>query len=79
MVHLSDLGAAHPLQGLLQLLLRKPRGSRGDTKVQGLHCITIRRVEYDVEREAQELLRSGLTHADCLARILLSGQYCPPD
>ena len=40
--------------------------------------ITIRRVEYDVENEAKELLRSGLPHADWLSRILLAGQYCPP-
>jgi predicted phosphodiesterase len=41
--------------------------------------ITIRRVEYDVESEAKELLRAGLPHADWLARILLAGQYCPPE
>jgi len=41
--------------------------------------ITIRRVEYDVESEAAELLRSGLPHAEWLARILLAGQYCPPE
>jgi putative phosphoesterase len=40
--------------------------------------ITIRRVEYDVESEAEELLRSGLPHADWLSRILLAGEYCPP-
>ena len=40
--------------------------------------VTIRRVEYDVESEARELLRSGLPHADWLSRILLAGQYCPP-
>jgi predicted phosphodiesterase len=41
--------------------------------------ITNRRVEYDVESEAKELLRSGLPHADWMARILLAGQYCPPE
>jgi putative phosphoesterase len=41
--------------------------------------ITIRRVEYDVENEAKELLRSGLPHADWLSRILLAGKYCSPD
>jgi putative phosphoesterase len=41
--------------------------------------VTIRRVEYDVESEAKELLRSGLPHADWLSRVLLAGQYCPPD
>jgi putative phosphoesterase len=38
----------------------------------------IRRVEYDVESEAKELLRSGLPHADWMAKILLAGQYVPP-
>jgi putative phosphoesterase len=41
--------------------------------------LAIRRVEYDVEGEATELLRSGLPHADWLARILLAGKYCPPE
>jgi hypothetical protein len=41
--------------------------------------VTTRRVEYDVESEANELLRSGLPHADWLSRILLAGQYCPPE
>jgi putative phosphoesterase len=40
--------------------------------------ISIRRVEYDVEKEAEELLHSGLPHAEWLSRILLAGQYCPP-
>ena len=55
----------------------------GDTRASYLvmdgESITIRRVEYDVEREAKELLRSGLPHADWLSRILLAGKYCPPD
>lgn len=41
--------------------------------------VTIRRVEYDVEVEAKELLESGLPHAEWLSRILLAGKYCPPD
>lgn len=41
-------------------------------------AITIRRIEYDVESEAEEVLRSGLPHAQWLSRILLAGQYCPP-
>jgi len=41
--------------------------------------LTIRRVEYDVESEAKELLSSGLPHADWLSRILLAGKYCPPE
>ena len=40
--------------------------------------LTIRRVEYDVEAEAKDLLSSGLPHADWLARILLAGKYLPP-
>jgi len=34
--------------------------------------ITIRRVEYDVESEAEELLHSDLPHADWMSRILLA-------
>ena len=41
--------------------------------------VTIRRVEYDVESEASDLLRSGLPHAEWLSRILLAGKYCPPE
>jgi putative phosphoesterase len=41
--------------------------------------LAVRRVEYDVEGEAQDLLRSGLPHAGWLARILLAGKYCPPE
>jgi predicted phosphodiesterase len=55
----------------------------GDTRSSYLviegDSITIRRVEYDVQREAKELLCSGLPHADWLSRILLAGEYCPPD
>ena len=40
--------------------------------------VTIRRVDYDVESEAKDLLRSGLPHAEWLGRILLAGRYCPP-
>ena len=40
--------------------------------------VTVRRVDYDVESEAKELLRSGLPHAEWLGRILLAGRYCPP-
>lgn len=39
---------------------------------------SIRRVEYDVENEAKELLRSGLPHAEWMAKILLAGKYVPP-
>ena len=55
----------------------------GDTRASYLvidgESIAIRRVAYDVEGEAKELLRSGLPHADWLARILLVGKYCPPE
>ncbi len=55
----------------------------GDTRASYLlmdgEGVTIRRVEYDVESEANELLRSGLPHADWLSRILLAGKYCPPE
>jgi putative phosphoesterase len=40
--------------------------------------VSIRRVEYDVESEAKELLRSGLPHAEWMAKILLAGAYVPP-
>src|SRR5712692_8472448 len=45
----------------------------GDTRASYLvidrESITIRRVAYDVQSEAKELLRSGLPHADWLSRI----------
>ena len=55
----------------------------GDTRASYLlmdgEGVTIRRVEYDVESEAKELLDSGLPHAKWLSRILLAGKYCPPE
>jgi predicted phosphodiesterase len=41
--------------------------------------ITIRRVEYDIEQEANDLLNSGLPHAEWLCRILTAGKYSPPE
>lgn len=41
--------------------------------------LAIRRVEYDVESEAKDLLHSGLPRAEWLSRILLAGKYCPPE
>jgi hypothetical protein len=41
--------------------------------------VAIRRVEYDVEGEAKDLLRSGLPHAEWLSRTLLAGRYVPPE
>jgi len=55
----------------------------GDTRASYLvmdgESVTIRRVEYDVRGEAEELLRSGIPHAGWMARILLAGKYCPPE
>ena len=39
---------------------------------------TIRRVEYDIDRELQALQASGLPHADWVARILKSGSFTMP-
>ena len=41
--------------------------------------VAIRRVDYDVESEAEDVLRSGLPHAEWLSRILLAGKYVPPE
>jgi putative phosphoesterase len=41
--------------------------------------VTNRRVEYDVESEAKDLLGSGMPHAEWMARILLAGKYCAPE
>jgi predicted phosphodiesterase len=55
----------------------------GDTRASYLvldgENLAIRRVEYDVESEAKDLLRSGLPHAAWMSRILLAGKYFPPD
>lgn len=40
--------------------------------------VTIRRVEYDVEREADALLHSGLPHARWFCQILRTGRYQHP-
>jgi predicted phosphodiesterase len=40
--------------------------------------VTIRRVEYDLEREANDLLHSGLPHARWVSQILRAGQYVQP-
>jgi hypothetical protein len=54
----------------------------GDTRASYLvidkDSMTIRRVTYDVEAEAKELLSSGLPHAGWMARILRAGKYVPP-
>lgn len=41
--------------------------------------VSIRRVEYDVESEAKDLLNSGFPNAEWQCRILRAGKYCPPD
>lgn len=54
----------------------------GDTRASYLviddHDTSIRRVEYDVESEAEELRVCGLPHADWLCCILRTGKYCHP-
>ena len=40
--------------------------------------ISIRRVEYDVEREAEALRLCGIPHGDWLSHMLRRGQYSPP-
>jgi putative phosphoesterase len=40
--------------------------------------VTIRRVEYDLEREVDALLHSGLPHAQWLCQILRAGRYHQP-
>jgi len=39
--------------------------------------VWVRRVEYDVEREAEALLRSGMPHAQWICRTLRAGRYVP--
>jgi predicted phosphodiesterase len=39
---------------------------------------TIRRVEYDLQREANDLVNSGMPHAKWLSQILLAGRYVQP-
>ena len=40
---------------------------------------SVRRVEYDVEREIRELKEAGLPHADWFASVLRAGKYCSPE
>ena len=40
--------------------------------------ISIRRVEYDIEREARAMMGSGLPHADWICQTLRAGRYVPP-
>ena len=55
----------------------------GDTRASYLvidgEDLAIRRVEYDVQSEAEEMLHSGMPLAAWMARLLLAGKYSPPD
>lgn len=55
----------------------------GDTRASYLIVedtnVSLRRVEYDIEREVRELAESGLPHADWIARTLRAGRYVPPE
>jgi predicted phosphodiesterase len=55
----------------------------GDTRASYLvidgEKFTTRRVEYDVQAEAGDLLKSGVPHAAWMAKILLAGKYVPPE
>jgi putative phosphoesterase len=55
----------------------------GDTRASYLvidgEDVKIRRVAYDAQAEADELLHSGLPNAEWLSRILLAGKYVPPE
>jgi predicted phosphodiesterase len=54
----------------------------GDTRASYLviddHDVSIRRVDYDIEREGDELRSSGVPHADWLHHVLRTGKYCHP-
>jgi diadenosine tetraphosphatase ApaH/serine/threonine PP2A family protein phosphatase len=78
------MGLTHNIQALRRANTGSVRlSSDGDSSVSYLviegQNVTIRRVEYDVDSEANELLHSGLPHASWLPRILTSGRYCPPE
>jgi len=40
---------------------------------------TVRRVAYDLEREVQALMQSGLPHREWFARTLQAGHFVPPE
>jgi predicted phosphodiesterase len=54
----------------------------GDTRASYLLIdgdkLATRRVEYDVQAEASNLLQSGVPHAEWMAKILLAGKYVAP-
>jgi len=41
--------------------------------------VTIRRVDYDIEKAVKDLMNSGLPYADWLISVLRAGRYVPPD
>ena len=55
----------------------------GDTRASYLVIdngkLAARRVEYDVQAEADDLLQCGVPHAAWAAKILLAGKYVPPE
>lgn len=55
----------------------------GDTRASYLvidgEILATRRVEYDVQAEADDLLKSGVPHAVWMAKILLAGKYVAPE
>lgn len=55
----------------------------GDTRASYLvidnETLTTRRVEYDVQAEAGDLLKCGVPHAEWMAKILLAGKFVPPE
>jgi putative phosphoesterase len=54
----------------------------GDTRASYLlidgEKVTIRRVEYDLDKAVQDLMSSALPHAEWVCRVLWAGKYCPP-
>jgi putative phosphoesterase len=55
----------------------------GDTRASYLLIengnVTIRRVEYDLEKAVQDLMSSDLPHAEWVCRVLRAGKYVLPD
>lgn len=41
--------------------------------------VTIRRVEYDLDKAQQDLMSSGLPHAEWVCRVLRAAGYVPPE
>jgi putative phosphoesterase len=41
--------------------------------------VAIRRVEYDLDKAVQDLMSSGLPHAEWVCRMLRPGKYFPPE